>query len=43
MAMLRIAMCSKASRETKAREHAKLLGITTTILYMNVNGVEHCL
>ena len=41
--MLRIAMCSKASRETKARELAKLLGITTTTLYMNVNGVQHCL
>ncbi|MDE0207654.1 MAG: recombinase family protein [Candidatus Tectomicrobia bacterium] len=36
--MLRMAMHAMADRETKAHELAKRLGITTTTLYMYVNG-----
>lgn len=37
-AMLRMAMSAMASRETNARDLARRLGITTTTLYMYVNG-----
>jgi len=36
--MLRIAMAAMADRETRAAELARRLGITTTTLYMYVNG-----
>ena len=37
-AMLRMAMNAMASRETNAQDLARRLGITTTTLYMYVNG-----
>ncbi|MCY4480941.1 MAG: recombinase family protein [Rhodospirillales bacterium] len=37
-AMLRMAMSAMASRETNAQDLARRLGITTTTLYMYVNG-----
>ena len=37
-AMLRMAMRSMASRDTNAQDLARRLGITTTTLYMYVNG-----
>ena len=37
-AMLRMAMTAMASRETNAQDLARRLGITTTTLYMYVNG-----
>ena len=37
-AMLRMAMRAMASRDTKAQDLAQRLGITTTTLYMYVNG-----
>jgi len=36
--MLRMAMNAMASRETNAQDLARRLGITTTTLYMYVNG-----
>ena len=36
--MLRLAMRSMADRETNANDLARRLGITTTTLYMYVNG-----
>ena len=38
VAMLRMAMRAMADRETNAHDLAKRLGITTTTLYMYVNG-----
>ena len=37
-AMLQMAMTAMAARETKAQDLARRLGITTTTLYMYVNG-----
>ena len=37
-AMLRMAMNAMASRQTNAQDLARRLGITTTTLYMYVNG-----
>ncbi len=38
VAMLRMAMCALANRDTNAQDLAQRLGITTTTLYMYVNG-----
>ena len=38
LAMLRMAMLAMASRDTNAQDLARRLGVTTTTLYMYVNG-----